>query len=82
MASNLLTTETLIALRELPLDSMFTASETAIFLMISVSTLARMRKDAIGPAYVKGTGPIGAIQYRKQDLADWLAAVNAGGKVR
>lgn len=82
MASNPPTAQALIALHELPLDSMLTASDAAVFLMNSESTLARMRKDGIGPACVKGAGSNGAIQYRKQDLVDWLAAVKAGGKVR
>lgn len=82
MASNPPTAQALIAPHELPLDSMFTASDAAVFLTISESTLGRMRKDGIGPAYVKAAGSNGSIQYRKQHLVDWLAAVKTGGKVR
>ena len=66
----------------LPPESLLTTSQAAIFLTISESTLARMRKDGIGPAYVKDDGANGAIHYSKQDLQDWMAAVKTGGKVR
>ena len=82
MASKPPTAEASIKLHQLPPASMLTASEASVFLGISESTLARMRRDGIGPPYVKGGGSNGAIQYRKQDLQDWLAAVKTGGKVR
>ena len=82
MASKPQSVNALIMLNELPVESMLTTSEAANFLAVSESTLARMRKDGIGPVYVKAGGANGAIQYRKQDLLDWLAAVKTGGKVR
>lgn len=82
MANKPTTAEASAKLHQLPLDSMLTSSEASAFLGISESALARMRKDGIGPPYVKGGGSKGAIQYRKQDLQDWMAAVKTGGKVR
>lgn len=82
MATKIQTVDALIKLHEMPLDSMLTASDAGVFLAISESTLSRMRKDGIGPPYVKGDGANGAIHYCKQGLVDWLAAVKVGGKIR
>jgi len=69
-------------LADLPDDALLTTSEAAVFLRSSDAKLECMRKDGIGPAYGKDGGAHGAIQYRKRDLLDWLAAVKMGGKVR
>ena len=82
MASNPKTAEALIALKELPDDSMLPPNDAAAFLMISESALARMRSEGIDPAYDKANESGGPVHYRKQDLQAWLDAVKAGGKIR
>ena len=71
-----------MALQELPPETMLSPEQAASLLANSEATLARLRADGIGPAYVKGAGANGSVHYRKQDLLDWQAAVRAGGKVR
>lgn len=63
-------------------DALINASQAAAYLASTESRLANMRKDGIGPAFVKGDGAEEAIRYRKQDLDAWLAAVKTGGQIR
>jgi len=74
--------DALAQLNALPNNANLTASEAALFLGSSVSTLARMRKSGIGPAWIEKAGvkkssPV----YIKQDLIVWVTANNVGGPV-
>lgn len=46
-----------------------TPDETASFLRLGRSTLAKMRLSGSGPAYVKAGR---SVTYRKQDVLAWL----------
>lgn len=67
----------------LPSNASLTASEAALFLRSSVTTLERMRKSGIGPAWIANAGAKGSssVAYVKQDLIVWMAANKAGGPV-
>jgi hypothetical protein len=75
--------DALAQLNALPNNASLTASEAALFLRSSVTTLERMRKSGIGPAWTANAGAKGSssVAYVKQALIVWMAANKAGGPV-
>jgi len=54
-------------------ESLLSPTQTADYLGISYSTLARMRLNQSGPAFLKiGTGRAAPVRYRLCDLLSWL----------
>jgi hypothetical protein len=58
---------------------LLTEQEAAELLTVSAVTLARWRKEGIGPRWFRlGGRPAGPIRYRRDELLQWLEEQRGG----
>lgn len=63
-------------------DAQLPPMDAATFLGVSTAQLERMRGSNIGPRFtMEKVDSADLVQYKKQDLADWLAANKSGRPV-
>lgn len=57
-----------------PVQTYFSAAETAGYLSVTTRTLTEWRRSGRGPNYIRLGGPTGRVRYELAALDDWMRA--------